>query len=285
MKEQIIIPALLILIICISGAHAEDTGKEQTPHGWTEKMTTGINLTQTSFDNWAQGGEDAIAWQTNLNFNFTLDREKTQWTNSGKFSYGSTKTGDEKARKSIDEIKLETVLTYKLSRISPYLSATAESQFAPGYSYREESRTEISAFMDPAYFREAAGAEYQPNELIKTRFGFSLKQTVTSDHPVPYADDPETSEIEKTRSELGAESVTDLNWKIAENTLLTSKLELFSTFEALDQTDVQWDNVLTVSISKYFNVNINFKLFYDKDISSRRQIKQTIALGFTYNLL
>ena len=78
-------------------------------------MVGGINLTQTSFDNWAQGGENSYAWQLNLNFKFVNDQEKTNWSNSGKFAYGATKTGDQDSRKSIDEIKLESVLTYKMN--------------------------------------------------------------------------------------------------------------------------------------------------------------------------
>lgn len=125
----------------------------------------------------------------------------------------------------------------------------------------------------------------KPNDIIQTRAGASVKQTLASEE-YPFADDPDTPDkIETTKNEIGAESVTDLNWKVAENTLLTSKLELFTTFAAFDETDVNWDNVLTTKISKYINMNFNFKLFYDKDISPKRQIKQAFAFGLTYTFL
>ena len=72
---------------------------------------------------------------------------------------------------------------------------------------------------------------------------------------------------------------------MSENSLLTSKLELFSAFKASDETDVNWDTVISTKISKYVNINFNFKLFYDKDISPKRQIKQAIAFGLTYSFL
>ncbi len=280
--------ALLILlsIFFVSNIYSQDKPAEPPKYGWQKEMVGGLNLTQTSFDNWVQGGEDQIAWLINLVGKFVNDQAKTNWANTGKFSFGNTKSGKQDAKKSIDEIKLESVLTYKLGvLINPYLAVTGETQFAPGYNYSNDSKTQISAFMDPGYLRESAGIAIKPNEIIQTRLGAALKQTLTSDYPTPYADDPKTSKIEKTKNEVGAESVTDLNWKVSENSLFTSKLELFSAFKTLNRTDVNWDNILTTKISKYFNVNINFKLFYDRDISKMRQIKQAIALGVSYNFL
>lgn len=248
--------------------------------GWKKSMIGGVNMTQTSFDNWAQGGENSVAWQVNLNFNFTNEQEKTSWANSGKFTYGQTKTGDAESQKSIDEMKLESVLTYKHGQyLNPYVAATGESQFTPGYEY--DPKVEISRFMDPGYFRESAGLGYKPNETIKTRLGVALKQTITDKYSLRYTGDAD----ETMKNEVGAESVTDLNWKITETTALTSKLELFSALKAFDETDVNWDNVLVTKISKYFNVNFNLKLFYDKDVSAKRQIKQSLALGFSYTFL
>lgn len=279
----------LILTIALSIANIilAQEQPEKPKFGWQKELVGGLNLTQNKFDNWAQGGENSFAWQLNLNFKFIDDQEKTNWSNSGKMTYGATKTGDQDARKSIDEIKLESVFTYKLgSVVNPYISVNAETQFAAGYSYATDSKTQISAFLDPGYFRESLGLGYKPSELLQTRLGLSFKQSITSDYPVPYTDDPATiDDIELTRSEVGAESVTDVNWKISASTLFTSKLELFTAFEAFDETDVNWDNVLSAKINKYFNMNFNFKLLYDKDISAKRQINQAFAFGVTYSFL
>jgi len=293
MRSKFFIVILAILLIITSFAFAQDETKEKTKkktdepkYGWQKEMIGGLNITQTSFDNWTQGGENSFAWQLNINFKFINDQEKFNWANSGKLTYGSTKTGDQQSRKSIDEIKLESVYTYKMSKfLNPFVATTGETQFAPGYNYDTDSKTQVSAFFDPAYFRESVGFGYKPNEIIQSRIGGAIKQTITRDYPSPYADDPQTEKTEKTKNEIGVESVTDLNWKIAENSLLTSKLELFSAFKAVDETDVNWDTVVSTKISKYFNVNFNFKLFYDKDISPKRQIKQAIAFGLTYTFL
>jgi len=287
MKLKSVVSVLLLLIFLGFHVFAQEKPEKEPKYGWQKEMIGGVNLTQTSLSNWIQGGENSFAWQLNFNFKFINSQEKFNWANSGKLTYGSTKISDQEFRKSIDEIKLESVLTYELGMlVYPFIACTAETQFAPGYNYDTDPKTQISAFMDPGFFRESIGVGYQPNDIVKSRLGVALKQTITSDYPIPYADNPDTVDrIEKTKNEFGVESVTDISWKMTKNSLFASKLELFYTFKALDKTDVNWDNVFTIMISKYMNVNINFKLFYDKDISKKRQIKQAIAFGFTYSFL
>lgn len=283
-----IIFILIFFVFLSSNALAQEKKpKEEPKYGWQKEMVGGVNLTQTSFSNWTQGGESSFAWQLNMNFRFENEKKKTNWANSGKFTYGATKLGEQDFRKSVDEIKLESVLTYKLNaHVNPFFAVTGETQFAPGYNYEVEPKTQISAFMDPGYIRESVGIGFAPNKIVKTRFGFALKQTFTRNFPVPYADNPDTvDKVEKFKNEAGLESVTDVNWKVTKKTLLISKLELFYDFKALNRTDVRWDNVLTVELTKYLNVNFNFKLFYDRDISSRRQIMQSVALGLVVNFI
>ncbi len=279
---------ILVLIGLLTNFLTAQEKKEETPqYGWKNAMTGGFNASQTSFSNWVAGGENSLAWQLFLNFNFTQDQEKINWVNTGKLNYGHTRVSGQESRKSIDEIKLESVFTYKMGiYVNPFMAATGESQFDAGYKYEAgKPKLQVSKFLDPAFFRESVGIGYEPNKIVKTRLGAALKQTITSDYPVPYADDPKTADVEKVKNEIGAESVTDVNWKISETNLLTSKLELFSNLKGIDQIDVKWDNILTSKISKYFNFNINFLLFYDKDISKKRQIKQAIAVGIAYTFL
>ena len=285
--KKLIFFAMMLVFAWTSSLYAQDATTEEVSFGWQKELVGGINLSQTSFDNWSQGGENSFAWQMNLNGKFINDQKNTNWSNMGKFTFGSTKTGDDESKKTIDEIKLESVLTYKLNFfVNPYIAGTAETQFAPGYHYGDGSdKIQMSDFMDPAYFRESVGVGYQPHDIIKTRLGAAMKQTLTTDFPVPFADDPGTSKTEKAKNEFGAESVTDMSWKLAENSIFDSKLELFSTLSSIDEVDVNWDNILTTKLSKYLNVNFNFKLFYDRDISPKRQIKQAIAVGIMYSFL
>jgi len=259
---------------------AQDKPNEEPKYGWQNEVIGGINLNQTSFDNWSQGGENNFAWQLNINFKFINDQAKTNWATSGKLSYGESKTGDLESRKSVDEIKLESVLTYKSGQfLNPFVAVTGETQFIAGYTY--DPKVQISNFLDPGFFRESIGVGYKPNDIIQTRLGAAMKQTVTDKFTARYTGQTDNKIINK----VGAESVTDVNLKISESSIFTSKLELFSELKSIETTDVYWDNILTAKINKYFNMNFNVKLLYDRNISTKRQLKQAIALGLTYTFL
>lgn len=284
MMKRINITSLLFLVAFLAGGLLAEEKAEII--GWKKQLVGNLNISQTSFDNWTKGGENSLAWQLNLNGNFINNQSRWNLATDTKFTYGQSKINDLDSRKSIDEIRIGTVYTRKLgTHVNPYAALKFESQFAPGYKYKDTTKTEISAFMDPGYLTESIGAGWAPVPELKYRLGMALKQTFTNDFAAIYADDPTTVEIEKFKSEIGIESIIELNRKFWENILLTSRLDLFYNLKALNQTDVQWDTVISAKVAKFVNVNLDFKLLYDRDISARRQLKQALALGFTYSFM
>jgi hypothetical protein len=266
-------------------AQEEEAEKKEPVFGWTNRMIGTLNLTQASFDNWAQGGENSLAWQLNVNGIFDYEKIKYKWNNTIKIAYGENKIGSDEAIKSIDEIRLESVYHRKWSiYVNPYISLTGETQMMPGYQYGDTAKIRISNFLDPGYFTQGIGAGIEPVKEFKTRLGFALKETI-ADNFVNFTDDPGTGEVEKLRIEPGIESVSDLETKLSENIIFTSKLELFSNVKRFEEIDVRWDNIFLAKVSTYIDVNLNIKLFYDKDISKKRQLKQALSMGLTYSFL
>jgi Protein of unknown function (DUF3078) len=278
--------SLAIVFMMMLGLNliAQEAKEKKTEYGWKNEMVGNLNFTQNKFDNWAQGGEDSWSWQLDVNAKFENDQEKYNWVNTGKLAFGQTQIGDADSRKAADEIKLESVYTYKMNLyINPYVAVTGKTQISKGYQYTDTSSFVISNLLDPGYFTQSVGIGYKPNEVIKTRLGAALKETVADKYG--FADDPATTEIEKTRTEFGAESVTDLEYKVSENILFKSKLEMFSNLKALNEIDVNWDNLITAKVSEYINVSFNLNMFYDRNISKSRQLKQTLAVGLSYSFL
>ena len=261
-----------------------DSSKIQ-PFGWKHVAVGALNLTQVSFSNWAQGGDNALAWATTLDGNSENNQEKTDWTNSYKLAFGQTKIGDNQIQKTDDKIDLETVLTYKIGAyVNPYAAATFKSQFAEGYMYIDTGKTAVSKFMDPGYITQSVGAGYQPFPELKTRLGTAVREIVTSQFN-SYADNPATPRIEKTSIEGGLESSTDIVWTLADNLLFTSKIELFDAFTKFDQIIVHSDNTIAAKVSKYVSVNLNVQLINEKDVTPRTQVKQSLAMGLSYAIL
>jgi len=275
---------IVAIVVIISIGFTQSDAEVDTT--WQKELIGSINITQAYFDNWAAGGENNLAGQFDIKGKIIKTDTKYLWTNTGKIAYGNSKVGDANAKKTIDEIKVESLMTYLWKyQPDPYFSIKGETQLAPGFSYSDDGKMQVSAFLDPAYFTQSVGFIYLPIDELAVRFGAAVKETITKDYPAPFADDPDTEEIEKTKVEPGAEAVIAFTKKISETTQINSTLDLFNNFKGFDATDVKWDTDITTKITKYINVKLNVKLFYDKDISVKRQLNQALMFGVSYTFL
>ena len=234
--HSIVYGMTLIMLIAGFPLFAQGADEQKPEYGWQKELVGGLNFTQTAFDNWSQGGENTLAWQLNINGSAEKSEEKCKWDGKTKISYGMAKLAGLEARKSIDELKLESVFAYLLGAyVNPYVAASAETQFSAGYEYSDDgSKVEISNLLDPGYFGQGAGIGYEPIKEFKTRLGFALREGMTRNHAVPYTDDPETKDVDETKKiEAGLESVTDFKRRLFAGILLTSRLAIFSNMKGL----------------------------------------------------
>jgi len=254
---------------------------------WKHTMIINANITQVSFTDWAQGGENALAYALFLEGKSTYAVDAIDWVNSYKFGFGQAKLAAQGIRKTDDKIDLESVLTYKIgTHINPFASASLKTQFAEGVMYDAlGNATPVSNFFDPAYITQTVGFGYQSIPEVKTRLGVALRETIAKTFASKYSDDPTTSEVETLRLEGGLESVTEVGWTVMENVVLNAKLEIFAPVMHFDRTSVRSDNTLSAKVNKFLSMNLNVQLINDPQVQARTQIKQTLALGFSYTLM
>jgi len=282
---------LLVSLISASTALAQDSISVvpiSVDTSWKHSIIISANITQISFTDWAQGGDNALAYALFLEGKSTYAVEVIEWMNSYKFGYGQARLGSQGIRKTDDRIDLESVLTYKIGTfINPFASVSLKTQFAEGVMYDAAGlTTPVSNFFDPAYIMQTVGIGYQPTPEIKTRLGIALRETIANTFAGTYSDDLETtSEVEKSRIEGGVESVTEVGWTMMENVIFNAKLEIFAPIKHLDRMTVRSDNTLSAKVNKYLSMNLNVYLINDPQIQARTQIKQTLALGFSYTLM
>lgn len=276
---------LMLAGTAVVPAQAED--EEERPLGWSTELVGGLALTQTEFENYAEGGESSLTWATSLDFEAFLNRENREWKTTAALQFGQTRLGDGDFRKAADRISVETVHTWKLHRlVDPYVSVDARTQFAKSFTYTEDMRgPEISRFANPLYLNEGAGIGRRFNAWLHSRLGFAVHEVFVTEEQfaAAYTDDPETADLEKTRVDTGMELVTEYerNWE-EEKVKVKSQLKLFSTFDAPDKIDVNWNTVLTANLISFIDVIASAEVIYDEDILKRTQLKEVLALGITH---
>jgi hypothetical protein len=273
---------LLLTVLLAMPLLAQDEAPTASP--WTHQLVGDVTANQVALKDWAAGGDDAFAWGFSFNGTSERNTEGTVWATAYKLAFGQNKLGDQDIRKTVDRVEVETALTMKFDYIvNPYVKATMKTQAFRGHIYDGDLKTAVSDLFDPVYFTESAGAAMKVNEQVATRLGAALREIITRDFN-GYSDDEATAKIEKTRWDGGLESVTDVNWALAENILFTSKLEIFVPLNEVGDRSIGNDATLTVKLSDHINLNVNLQLLDDPTASEELQLKQTTAFGLSYSL-
>lgn len=262
---------------------------------WQVDIDANLTLSQSAYsDNWVGGEAGALAWAGNVN---SVAQKKLfpilDNKNTLKLAYGQTHTQDKETKhwqhpeKSTDLIDLESTFRFDLSGfVDPIVAMRALSQFV---DYRDPADKK---FLNPLVLTETAGIARvfikKEGRELSVRFGGGLRQDV---------DSRREKEVEHN---AGLEFVTDFKTPLSDRKIdYTTKLTLFqavyySEADALEgmpgaddwkAPDVNWENMLTASITKYLMVNLYTQLLYDKQISRAGRFKQTLSLGLTFKLI
>ncbi len=272
-----------ILIYAVQASAQLDTTKLEI--GWNHGVVAGLTFTQVAFTDWAAGGEDALAYNANINGKSVHEQEMTNWATAYKFAFGQANLSNKGMRKTDDVIDIESILRYKLNTlINPYVAVSFRTQFVDGFEYTDTNKTVISSFMDPGYARQAVGIGLNPIPEIKTRVGAALREVFTNNYH-RWSDDPATTEIEKTKIEGGIEWVTEAEVKLDDNILFKSRLETFAPVKHLDKWVIYNDNSISANVTKLINVILSVTMRYDEFIINRTQIKESLAIGISYRVL
>ena len=276
----------LFLIILTITAYSQDIPDSLLKQGWNMTGVVGLNLSQTSFSNWAQGGSNSLAFAAYTNLGAIYYNHPWKLKNRLNATYGRTKIGNEEYRTNENDLYFESVGSRDIGwAVDPYFSVTFRSAVTKGYDYSDANTSiQIVDFFDPGYLTEALGFTYDKNKIITTRLGVALQQTFANKF-TGYTDDPETAdEIEKFKFDTGLESVTEVKNEFLQNMTYSSFLRLFTRFNSLDVWDVRWDNIITAKVNDYINVNFAVTLIHEISQTRRTQLREALQLGITYSI-
>lgn len=255
---------------------------------WATIWVAGVNGSQSTFNNWAAGGQNNVAATFFTRLNGAYRKDKLTYGYVIRLRYGITNIEGQQSQKTDDRIATKHRLSYILNdenTMNVFASVSFVTQFYDGYSYTEDSRTRISDFMAPAYFAENVGYAYTPVDYISFEAGLGLKQTYVGDEALVAAPGYGVKPGENVFSEGGLSLGISFTKDILKNVNYTSRFETFSNLKrSFDRTDVAWANEFTGKINDYLTAAFQFDLVYDDDITTDLQTKQILSAGLLVNL-
>ncbi len=294
MKKILII--LIISLTAMSSVLAQTEVKKDTTY-WKGKYEALLSFSQTTFTNWASGGENNVAGNAYLNIFENYAKNNISWNNYLGLAYGTSKLQSfEKLRKTDDKINLTSKFGYKMAKSWEYAALfDFKSQFTKGYKYPNDS-VYISNFFAPANFQFSLGANYKPSEnfsvfmspigarltvvndsVLRNRAGRAFG--VTGDSPLLW--------------QLGGSVNVMLKKDITKNINWMSKMDIFSDYLKDPLSPVfSWENNFVLKVTKFISFNVMTLMISDPNVpyinehgkpeGSRLQFRETFGVGISY---
>lgn len=306
----------LILLFCIveqNNAQIVRTKLPDTTSNWKKTNKVGLDITQITFLNWNAGGNTSISGLAKGNFTRKYLKDNLMWNNELVVRYGINKQEGQGARKTDDQLLINSVFGYRTDTISNWFYGAKFSfntQFANGYAY-PNTNLAISKPFAPAYIFLGLGANYTKEELKldlylspltqKTTLVFSERLANEGAFGVTKAEYDSFGNLirkgKNSRTELGA--LVSGKWEktIFENINMENRVTFYSDYlNNFGNIDVDWQLQLEMTVNKYVKASIATHLIYDDDIKTKEdvagvqvtkgpkvQLKQILGIGLSYS--
>lgn len=261
---------------------------------WKTTLVGKLAGSQAGFHNWAEGGVNTLAFSSGLDGR--AEKEANRWSHQYdmRLTFGMVKQAQEDFRKAEDVIRLRA--THKhvgsgtLDNFSPTFAWSARSQFAPGYNYEKNQFKEtrdlpqkVSDFLSPAVLTQSLGMTYQYSPALSQRLGVGGKQTIVLIERLRELYNMDLDQ--QWRVEIGVEAYTDYEKEIFENVNVKSTLGLFAAFNQPEHPDLYWETQVAMKVNSWLQVNMEWAVLRDKDVSDNFQFKEIFSVGISYNFL
>jgi hypothetical protein len=280
----------------------KDIVEDSVKH-WNIGGLVSASFTQSSFINWASGGQNSLGLTTLASVHANYKKQKVSWLNDLELGYGFQEIGAQRPQKTTDQIEATSSVGYKIfDYVSVSFLTNFQTQFAKGYTNAGDS-TVLSDFMAPAYWVLAAGLQYSPTKALNVFVSpITARLTFVENSMLSNEGAFGVDTGKKELTQLGAYVKANYSADIMKNVTLTTNLELFSNY-LKDPQDivVNWTTFLQFKVNKLISASINTQLIYDNNVLSpiyndesgvnvlvgkgpRTQFKDVFGIGLAYNL-
>ena len=256
--------------------------KEELIKEWTVDGRFTFLFNQASFTNWTAGGENNVAGNIGVNYDFNFRNKKIKWDNKIIAVYGSSHVSNQGYRKTDDRFEYNSVLALKTTN-RWYFSFFTNliTQFSRGFDYSQDPKKEVSSVFSPAYLGFGPGILWRKNENMRvniapatSRFTFVSK---------PFSGQYGVLEGKTSTYGLGFNMSAFLKFQLMEELTMENIIALYSNYLRNPQNvDVNYQINFLISVNKYLSTNLTLHVIADNNASRRVQFREVFGLGLNY---
>ena len=271
---------------------------------WTSSFQSMIQFAQNYISpNWHKGGVSALNLANRQYFAYTYNKDKIQFVNELEWKTGLFTAPKDTLRDykiGDDVFRIHSNIGYKAWEKWYYtFDFTFQTQLFT--NYLENTDKKLAAFMSPFSINLGIGMKYDLNKTfannkhkkvnlsvnlapLSYQFMYSIDKNIDFGRH-GFEKNPETDEYKWKLSQVGSTINATMTFQFNRNVSWYSRLYYFTSY---DRILGEFENRLTMAISRFFSTNISVNLRYDdavtkkEDFDTYLQINELLSFGFNY---
>lgn len=285
---------IALTLLCFIGTmavQAQEPVQDTTKH-WTTKGNISFLFNQSAFNNWVAGGENNIAGNLGVNYDFNYKKDDWSWDNKIIAAYGIVRTKNSAFEKKTDDrLELNSLLGKKASGYWYYSAfLNFKTQMTKGYTYGTDAdgaeiRNEYTNILSPGYLSFGPGMLWKKSDNLKVNLAPATSKItiVNKDFTLPNQAYFGVDEGKSLRYELGFNASAYYKFSLMENVSVENILNLYSNYlEDPQNVDLDYQLNVVMKINKYLSTNLAFQTIYDDNAFKGFQIRQVLGVGINY---
>jgi hypothetical protein len=280
MKRLLLLPLLLSSLTSIGQESEKDTISEQQ---WKIHGRFDFIFNQSSFSNWSSGGENTVAGNININYDFNYKKKNINWDSRILAAYGSSHVSEKGYRKTDDRFEFNSILGIKINNYW-FLSfiGNFKAQFTKGYDYKKEPEVLVSNFLSPAYLTFGPGLLWKKSDDLNFNIALATARYTFVDDL--FSGQYGVKEGRNTAFSLGFNLSGYYKFMLMTNIEMENILTVYSDYLAdVGNIDIDYQINIRFKVNKHIKMHMTFHTIIDDNASSRIQFRQLFGLGLNYS--
>ena len=272
------------LILLTSLVYSQEQQQDTIPAPkWKIHGRVAFIFNQSSFSNWASGGENTVAGNININYDFNYKQGNINWDSRIISGYGLSYLGAQGYRKTNDRLEVNSLLGVKTGNYW-FLSfiGNFRTQYANGFDYSKKPKAAVSGFFSPAYLTFGPVMLWEKSDNLSINIApATARYTFVSNS---FSGKFGVAEGKNTAFSLGFNLSSYYKLQLMENIEMENIITLYSDYLSnVRNVDLDYQTNIRFKVNKNIKMHITFHTIIDDNASSRIQFRQLFGLGVNYS--
>lgn len=238
---------------------------------------------QSSFSNWSSGGENTVAGNFNVNYDFNYKKNNVNWDSRIITGYGISHLSEKGFRKTDDRFEFNSLLGIKTTTYWFFsFIGNFKTQYTKGYDYKKEPKTLVSEFLSPAYLTFGPGMLWKKSDNLNLNIApATARFTFVNDF---FSGKFGVDEDKNSAFSLGFNLSGYYKFSLMENIEMENVLTMYTDYLAnVGNIDIDYQTNIRFKVNKHIKMQMTFHAIMDDNASSRVQFRQLFGLGVNYS--